>query len=228
MHSVSPCSFPGGKNKAVTLSYDDGTVHDRTLVSILNTYGIKATFHLNSGKLGSPGYLGPDEVRSLYSGHEIASHTANHPNLCEFDEAMIVREMNDDISCLTELAGYPVRGFSYPYGAYNDYVAGILSSLGIAYARTVQSTCGFELPYDFMMWHPTCHHEDDLMDRARVFMNMEVHPKACAVFYVWGHSYEFNDRGNWSIMKDFCSEIAKDRSVWFATNIEIHDHVTGP
>ncbi|MBN2297965.1 MAG: polysaccharide deacetylase family protein [Deltaproteobacteria bacterium] len=227
MHRLPPYEFPGGKNKAVTLSYDDGTIHDRALVSLLNTYGVKCTFHLNSGKLGTPGYIAADEVRSLYKGHEVASHTANHPNLCEFDEAMIVREMSEDIACLTELAGYPVRGFSYPYGAYNDYVAGILRSIGIAYARTVQSTYKCTLPEDFMMWHPTCHHEDDLMGMARAFMNMDVQSGTCAVFYVWGHSYEFNDRNNWNIMKDFCSEISRDSSIWFATNIEIHDHVAG-
>jgi peptidoglycan/xylan/chitin deacetylase (PgdA/CDA1 family) len=226
MDSRPPCLFPGGKNKALTLSYDDGTIHDRALVSVLNTYGVKATFHLNSGKLGTPGYIGTDEVRSLYKGHEIASHTANHPNLCEFDDAMIVREMNDDIQSLTKLAGYPVRGFSYPYGAYNDYVAEILRSAGIAYARTVQSTFDFALPQDFMMWHPTCHHEDDLMGRARAFMNMGVPAGTCAVLYVWGHSYEFNDRNNWNIIKDFCREISQDSSIWFATNIEIYDHVT--
>lgn len=226
MDSRPPCLFPGGKNKAVTLSYDDGTIHDRTLVSILNTYGIKATFNLNSGKLGMPGYIETDEVRSLYKGHEIASHTASHPNLCEFDEAMIVREMDEDIQLLTRLAGYPVRGFSYPYGSYSDYVAEILRSAGIAYARTVQATLDYALPQNFMMWHPTCHHGDDIMGRARNFMSMEIPAGTCAVFYVWGHSYEFNDWNNWNIIKDFCREISQDRSVWFATNIEIYDHVT--
>ncbi|MRR36666.1 polysaccharide deacetylase, partial [bacterium] len=81
--------FPGGRRKALSLSYDDGTIHDRTMVSILNRYGIRATFHLNSAKLGQEGCVSAAEVRSLYSGHEIASHTMNHPNLCEFDESMI-------------------------------------------------------------------------------------------------------------------------------------------
>ena len=40
--------FPGFKKRAVTLSYDDGMVYDKLLVEILNTYGIKCTFNLNS------------------------------------------------------------------------------------------------------------------------------------------------------------------------------------
>lgn len=220
-----PYLFPGGRNKAVTLSYDDGTIHDRQLVSLLNTCGIRGTFHLNSGKLGTRGYLRPDEIRPLYQGHEIASHSATHPNLCEFDESMIIREVSEDVEKLTELAGYPVRGFSYPYGAYNGYVADVLSKIGIVYARTVMATFDFSLPRDFLFWHPTCHHGDNLIERALSFMNMDVPAGTCAVLYVWGHSYEFHDLDNWGIMRDFCREISQDSSIWPATNIEIYDHV---
>ena len=38
-----------GKRKAVTFSYDDGVTQDRQLVELLNRYGLKATFNLNSG-----------------------------------------------------------------------------------------------------------------------------------------------------------------------------------
>ena len=43
------CCYPGGKFKALTFSYDDGTIHDRRLVEIFNQNGCKGTFHLNSG-----------------------------------------------------------------------------------------------------------------------------------------------------------------------------------
>ena len=42
-------TFPGGKHKVLTLSYDDGKIEDRRLVKIFNQYHIKATFNLNSG-----------------------------------------------------------------------------------------------------------------------------------------------------------------------------------
>ena len=38
-----------GKKRAVTFSYDDGVEQDRHLVELFNTYGMKATFNLNSG-----------------------------------------------------------------------------------------------------------------------------------------------------------------------------------
>ena len=38
--------FPGGKHKVLTMSYDDGKLEDRRLVSIFNKYGIKGWTHV--------------------------------------------------------------------------------------------------------------------------------------------------------------------------------------
>ena len=46
-----------GKMKAITLSFDDGVTQDRRLIEILDRYGLKCTFNLNSGFLGQPGQL---------------------------------------------------------------------------------------------------------------------------------------------------------------------------
>ena len=37
------------KRKILLLSFDDGTIYDKRFVQLLNKYGIKATFNLNSG-----------------------------------------------------------------------------------------------------------------------------------------------------------------------------------
>lgn len=61
--------YPEGKNKALTFSYDDGQIHDRKLVEILNRHGMKGTFHLNSGMLAQDRnhdvFLAADEVAEL-------------------------------------------------------------------------------------------------------------------------------------------------------------------
>ena len=44
-----------GKTKAITLSYDDGTLQDIKFVESLNKYNLKATFNLNSSLFGLPG-----------------------------------------------------------------------------------------------------------------------------------------------------------------------------
>ena len=42
-----------GKLKAVTFSYDDGVSQDVRLIALLDKYGLKATFNLNSGMFGA-------------------------------------------------------------------------------------------------------------------------------------------------------------------------------
>ena len=44
-----PIVFPGFRTKALTFSYDDGTLQDRRLAALFRKYGLKATFNLNSG-----------------------------------------------------------------------------------------------------------------------------------------------------------------------------------
>ena len=39
--------FPGGKAKALTMSYDDGKVQESSQNDIFNKYGIKGTINLN-------------------------------------------------------------------------------------------------------------------------------------------------------------------------------------
>ena len=75
------CCFPGGKHKALTMSYDDGRTQDRRLIDIFNQNGIKGTFHLNSGLFDRGDRVLPEEIPSLYQGHEVACHTVTHPTI---------------------------------------------------------------------------------------------------------------------------------------------------
>ena len=43
--------------KILTLSFDDGITQDERFIEILNKYGIKCTFNINSSLLGMDGYL---------------------------------------------------------------------------------------------------------------------------------------------------------------------------
>lgn len=216
--------FPGGKRKAVTLSYDDGTVDDRRMVEILNQYGVKATFHLNSSWLDGEGRVEAAEIRSLYEGHEIAAHTVSHPYLPHLPAEMKVKEMIEDRCKLEALAGYPVKGMSYPYGDYSEDVAQLLPQLGIAYCRTVYSHQRFDLPEHFHRWHPTCHHLDRLLELTEQFLQ-EHRPGKPLLLYVWGHSFEFARDDNWDLLEQFCKRVSDHDDLWHATNKQIYDYV---
>jgi hypothetical protein len=217
--------FPRGTNKALTFSYDDGTTHDRLLVEILDKNGLKGTFHLNSSLLGKEGFLREEEICSLFRNHEIACHSSTHPFLNHIPPSAALEEIKQDRLKLEKMTGQIIRGFSYPYAAYDSALLGILPATGIAYARTVEKTHQFGLPDNFLRWHPTCHHDDPEMDRLISEFIGNPFSGNMLLFYIWGHSHEFNRKGNWNRMEDLCGTLGRAKDVWFATNIEIHDYL---
>ncbi|NOU85707.1 polysaccharide deacetylase family protein [Paenibacillus sp. LMG 31460] len=212
--------FPGGKSKALTLSYDDGREFDRKMVSILNRFDIRGTFHLNSGLLGKPGYLDREEVKELFSGHEVSAHTVSHPFLNLSPKERIADEILQDRRELEHLAEYPVKGLSYPHGAWNKEVVALLPALGVEYARTTLNNGSFDMPEDFLLWSPTCHHRD-MLEYGQKFMDDRPRHPRMSLLYVWGHSYEFNNNQNWDQLERFGELIGHHPDIWYATNIEI-------
>ena len=101
-----------------------------------------------------------------------------------------------------------------------------LKNLGIVYSRTTASDDWFGLPKDFMTWHPTTHHKNRLMELCTSFLNMRNTIKWPALFYVWGHSYEFSNDNNWDLIEEFCKTVSGQPDVWYATNIDIYYYVT--
>ncbi len=218
-------TFPGGRSKALTLSYDDGRSQDRRLVEILNKFGIRGTFHLNSGWMDPELVRMREEAARLYEGHEIATHSLTHPTLTGLSDTAVVTQILEDRKNLERLTGRLIRGHSYPNGAYDARVKQILKNLGIAYARVVSPTGDFELPQDFLEWHPTCHHGDpNLMKLARTFAEFNK-PQYLKLFYVWGHSYEFDRDSNWNVIEEFCEYMGGREDIWYATNLEIVDYM---
>lgn len=214
--------FPGGRHKALTMSYDDGQVHDRRLVEIFNRHGIKGTFHLNCGLMDMPIRVPREEVKPLYAGHEVSAHTWSHPTIARCADSQVAQQVLEDRRGLESLTGYPVRGMSYPNGSHSPSLREMLPHLGIEYARTVDSTNGFKLPEDFLKWDPTCHHTRDLMELGRQFLGLKKRQYLYLMF-VWGHSYEFDIQSNWNLMEEFCALAGGQEDVWYATSIQIVD-----
>lgn len=229
-----------GKKKAVTLSYDDAVIHDRRFIELLNKYNIPCTFNLVSGWFEKDKIevdyskepveefkhikVSEAEVLDLYKNHEVASHALTHPNLTQLSKEEIIYQVSKDVENLERITGNRVRGFAYPYGAYNDEVVEALKECGIVYARTVESTNEFGIPEDFLRWKPTTYNEhEDMMDTARRFIESD---NEGDLFYLWGHSYEFYMGKEWDKMEEFMKLMYEHKDeIWFATNIEIYDYV---
>lgn len=219
--------------KYLIMSLDDGTEQDKKVISILKKYGLTATFNLNSGKLGAKeeipimAYDGKplrhDKVsvelvqKGLYNGFEVACHGFSHAHLPELKEFEMEREIYGDYDELTRLTGIKPMGIAYagPTPNYNDKVVNILKGRGkLYYGRTVDETHGFAMPKDFLKWNPTCQFRgEELLVRAKEFFDFKPE-KNNALFFVWGHSYEF-DLGTecWNKLEYFCNEISKRNDI---------------
>lgn len=225
--------FPGFRLKALTFSYDDGVVQDRRLIEIFAKNGLCGTFNLNGGLFaaeeGKRGRLTARSAAALYNapGVEVAMHTYTHPHLEVEDSGRVLYEIMADKHSLEDLFGRPINGFAYPYGTYADHVVAALQSAGVRYARTVMSTGRFDMPQDWLRLPATCHHNDprlfELGDRFLALTDNEARRDrvSLSLFYVWGHSYEFDDCDNWQVIEQFAAKMGGHEEIWYATNGEI-------
>lgn len=230
--------FPGFLEKAVTLSYDDGCYQDKRLIEIMNKYGIKGTFNLNSGLFSKTktdsksGRLTKEEAFELYSasGNEVAVHGHMHCSLAAVNKEMAIRDVQSDRAALEALFGKIINGMAYANGSYSSVIIEILKSCGISYARTTVSTKAFDLPADWLQMPATCHHNDPkLMDLVNRFLEKPADyywSRHARLFYLWGHSYEFDQSDNWNVIEKFCAAVGGRDDIWYASNGEIYGYVT--
>lgn len=230
--------YPDFKEKALTFSYDDGTTQDRRLTEIFRKYGMKATFNINSSRLGNIGRINhagfdldfsvvsSDEVTNLYKGFEVATHGYTHPFFPKLNDEDFDFEITEDMRILSELAGYPVDGHAYPGGDVDQRTVDRFKMHGIKYARTAKATNDFDAPQEFLLWHPTCHDRDALtggiVDR---FLS---DTRELCLLYIWGHSFELDkdDFDRWENIEQICKKLSFKDDVWYATNGEICLYIT--
>lgn len=231
--------YPGGLAKALTFSYDDGVEQDIRLVEIFDKNGVKGTFNINTGSFAEEGTVYPKghvhrrmtqkQTYELFanSPHEVAVHTLNHPFLEQLPTNMVINEVINDRKNIEEMFGTIARGMAYPFGTTSDDVVNVLKDCGIVYSRTTKATNSFELQKnDWLRLAATCHHKaPNLNELADKFIN-EKPTRAPWLFYVWGHSYEFESDNNWYVIENFCEKIGHKSDIWYATNIEIFDYIT--
>jgi len=224
-----------GKSKVLTLSYDDGVMQDKRLSEIAKKYGIKITFNINSGlyldenDTNTPKKirLKLSEAQKLYtnSGNEVAIHAYSHPFLEQLSETEIINEIMKDRENISKQFNCLANGMAYPMGTYDDKVVETIRKCGVVYSRTTKSTENFDFPTDWLLLHPTCHHNNPkLMELAESFLKGDIWGRS-TMFYLWGHSYEFDENNNWEIIENFAKFVGGHDDVWYATNIDIYNYV---
>ncbi len=228
-----------GKKKAITFSFDDGDKQDIELIKILDCYGLKATFNLNSEKLGTrrPDFqmfgktvtsikVEPENVKGVYKDHEVAVHTLTHPNLTTLDDGEVIRQVDEDRKNLEKLVGYPVLGMAYPCGGVNndDRVAELIRKhTPIKYARTITSSYSFERQENLLRFNPTVFYieTEKLWELAKKFVESEGENEQ--IFYIWGHAFELDGSPtmDWREFEKLCKFLSGKDDVFYGTNREV-------
>ena len=223
-----------GKNKAITFSFDDGVIQDRRVVAILEKYGLKGTFNLNSERFDltfttSWGFtrstIPASEVKELYKNHEVAVHTLTHPNLTEQTEEEVIRQVDEDRKNLEALVGYPIRCMAYPCGGVNndDRVAEIIKkNTPIRFSRTITSTNAYDLQDNLLRFNPTFHCAAIKNSWKVVEEFLALNTDKPQVLYIWGHTYEMDEGSlSWEEFEKLCQMVSGKDDIFYGTNSEV-------
>ena len=112
----------------IALSFDDGP-HPRltpVILSILEEYGIKATFFMVGENVG---YY-PDAARSVVeAGHEIGNHTFSHRRFNRMNEAEMLEEIHACEQAISSVSEFPVRFIRPPEGQMNETMRRVIGGL---------------------------------------------------------------------------------------------------
>lgn len=226
--------YPYGKKKAFNVTYDDGVLQDVRFVELLNRYGLKGTFNLNSALMEN-GFawvhetgcvvkrLSADVVKSLYADHEVASHTLHHPYMHDLSKEGILWELSQDKKNLEALFGEEVKGFAVPFDYYSDLIEECVQECGFAYGRISEMSYSFRPQNDYYRWKATVFHcegcLEELIDR---FVETE---EELALFQIVGHSYDLDTENMWERMEAIFRTISGQEDILPMTTIEIIEYL---
>lgn len=226
--------YPYGKNKAFNVTYDDGVLQDVRFIKMLNKYKLKGTFNLNSALLEKEyewthekgcvvKRLKINDAISLYTGHEIASHTLTHPYMDKLSKEEILYELSMDKANLEKIFCKEIKGFAVPFDYYSELIEQCVKECGFEYARISEESYSFCPQNDFYKWRATIFHCDNkLKDIVQQFIETE---DELALFQIVGHTYDLDVENKWDSIEDIFSVISQQNDIIPMTTIEIIDYL---
>ena len=226
--------YPQGKSKAFVVTYDDGVLQDRPFVALLNRYGLKGTFNLNSGLMENEFQwthangsvikrLSTSGAASLYQGHEVASHSLTHPYMEHLSEEDLIAELRTDKANLERVFGREVKGFAVPFDHYSQLIANCAKKCGFEYVRLPRESHSFLPPEDMFNWTAGIFHLDEgLTDFVDAFLSTSDELAFCQIA---GHSYDLDTENMWDVMEGIFQKISADPEILPITTIELIEYL---
>jgi peptidoglycan/xylan/chitin deacetylase (PgdA/CDA1 family) len=125
----------------VSLTFDDGPQTQYAVRAPLAAHGMRGTFYVNSGLVGSTTsdwHMTWSQLHDLASdGNEVTGHSLTHGHLAQLSSADLRRQVCQDRRKLLNQGFSPVASFAYPYGEYNAAVTAMARQCGYSSARQV-------------------------------------------------------------------------------------------
>lgn len=126
----------------IRLSFDDGNASDLNhALPALRRRCLEATYFVVAGRLGEPGFLTSDDVRSLSdAGMAIGSHGLHHQAWRKLNHQELRDELLESKRIIESITKRPVTQSACPFGSYDRRVLGALRHYG--YQRVFTSDRG--------------------------------------------------------------------------------------
>ena len=240
--------YPNQANKADSFSFDDGKITDREVVSALNHYHLKGSFHLVPSWLGNSGFLTSNEVAALFNGHEVSNHGNTHSKIDNQTPAQYAADISNCRAALGSLTGYGVTGYAYPFGGIEnpstsattwEQVYDTLGNNNITYARAGGNAVNYyTLPADFYQWKyqvrigpfGSSSTTADAFGRVSAFVSQPV-KDTMQLLLTFAHGHEIEEYAQtgksstgWDLFDEYCEAIAGKEDIWYATMVEIAEY----
>ena len=147
-YSLQLAVSPGFSAPMVSLTFDDGwkSIHD-TALPLMKQYNVVSTQFLVSGFVGRlKDYMSPGQVYDFTTaGHEVASHTFDHPDLTKLSNSDLNLELKRARDNLSKCYGN-VTSFAAPFGIENERT---LRAERALYGSARSTNSGFNSPDTF-------------------------------------------------------------------------------
>lgn len=136
--------------KVVGITFDDGYANVlENALPILAECGFSATNYFVVRQLGGSNVWDRDEgvppavlmaksglLQWAAAGHEVGSHTLNHPVLARLSPELAINEIRASRQELEQITGTAVTAFCYPFGKYIDETVNFVRAAGYTSATT--------------------------------------------------------------------------------------------
>ena len=202
--------------KIVSLSFDDGTIYDLPFIELLNKYGLKATFNLNSQLEDFVWYYNDSQpikrlclakVKDIYNGHEVASHSLTHPYFSGLTDTEVVRQVSEDVANLTNVFGYPVVGFAFPFHDQTEHnIQTVKDNVNLSYIRYSHLSDSTTHQDRYHIHLNALYDDEDIYQRLQQFKDA----KQDGLFVIAGHAYEFEVKNHWDKIEQLLAYLAND------------------